>query len=496
MMTMTLEQATHAMEGELVAPSAQPQTITTVVTDSRQVEAGSLFVAIAGEHVDGHEYLAQAQSAGAVAAVVDHVVDGVSLTQIVVADTVAALGALAAYNIQRRREQATPFSVIGITGSVGKTTTKDILATLLRELGPTVAPVGSFNNEIGLPLTCCEVNADTRFLVAEMGANHVGEIAHLTTIAPPDLAIVLKVGVAHLGEFGSVERIAQAKSELVRGILGDGVTILNADDTRVAAMRELAPGKVMWFGIDHAQEHDTDSYISADDIAIDDSGRPSFAMVDNDGVEQFVQLALHGEHNVMNALAAACAAQYCGLSLAQIARVLSDIASISPHRMDIRRVQRHQHDYTVIDDSFNANPDSMKAAVNALMQWHAQESTQPTRVAILGAMLELGDNERQAHEEIGAYAVHAGVDTIIAVGSTQDEHLNALAQDIVRGAQNACDADTQCTIVLASSIDEADRNLDTVLDQYDDVTVLCKGSHASGVSALATRFLESAVDHA
>lgn len=221
MMPMSLEEIAQAVQGRLIAGTAAVNTpvATSAFTDSRQIVEGSVFVAIAGERVDGHDYVPHVGAQGAVAAIVDHEIADAGVPQIVVEDTVLALGALAKHNIERRRALGTPFTVVGITGSVGKTTTKDLMKALLSHMGPTVAPVGSFNNEIGLPLTSLKVNAETRFLVAEMGANHVGEIANLTSLVPPDIAVVLKVGVAHLGEFGSAERIAQAKSEIIHGLV-------------------------------------------------------------------------------------------------------------------------------------------------------------------------------------------------------------------------------------------------------------------------------------
>lgn len=221
MMPMSLTEIAQAVDGRLMpttVPTDEPVAIS-AFTDSRQIVPGSVFVAIAGERVDGHDFVPKVGAQGAVAALVDHEIAGAQVPQIVVENTVKALGALAKHNIERRRALESPFTVIGITGSVGKTTTKDLLKSLLSKMGDTVAPVGSFNNEIGLPLTSLKVNAGTRFLVAEMGANHVGEIANLTSLVPPDIAVVLKVGVAHLGEFGSAERIAQAKSEIVRGLV-------------------------------------------------------------------------------------------------------------------------------------------------------------------------------------------------------------------------------------------------------------------------------------
>ena len=212
MVPMSVEEIAKAVDGRLIGDAGSESRATNTVSDSRQAGPGSVFVAIRGERVDGHDFVAKTAGQGATVAIVDHEVKSDGLPQIVVKDTVDALGELARYNIVRRRELDGDFDIIGLTGSVGKTTTKDLLSSLLATVGPTVAPVGSFNNEIGLPLTALRVDEHTRFFVAEMGASHIGEIARLTRIAPPNTAIVLKVGVAHLGEFGARERIAQAKS--------------------------------------------------------------------------------------------------------------------------------------------------------------------------------------------------------------------------------------------------------------------------------------------
>ena len=357
MMPMTLSEIAETVGGGLVIPegvAATPQTVaTSAVTDSREVGEAGVFVAIAGERVDGHDFVGRAAQSGAAVALVAHQVDA-PMAQIVVPDTVAALGALAQHNIERRRALDTPFTIVGITGSVGKTTTKDMLAALLGSMGETVAPIGSFNNEIGLPLTALKVGPDTRYLVAEMGANHVGEIARLTTIAPPDIAVVLKVGVAHLGEFGSVERIVEAKSEIVRGLADGGVAILNADDERVASMSAQAPGEVLWFGVQ--DERALASGCSARDIGTDALDRPRFTLSTPDGAATAVRLGICGRHNVMNALAAASVAFRLGMPPARIGEVLEGLTRISPHRMAVSTVERGGASFTLIDDSFNANP--------------------------------------------------------------------------------------------------------------------------------------------
>lgn len=495
MMRMTLAQMVQAVHGSAEhrdCDDLETVTATSVVTDSRQVVDGSLFVAIAGEHVDGHDFVDAAARQGAVAALVEREIESAPIAQIVVPDTVAALGALAKANLEARKAIDEPFTIIGVTGSVGKTTTKDLLHALLSTQGETVAPQGSFNNEIGLPLTALKVGERTRYLVAEMGANHIGEIAGLTKIAPPDIAVVLKVGVAHLGEFGSVERIAQAKSEIVRGEAPNAVTVLNADDECVAAMSGIAKGDVFWFGIDKAQAHDIDGYMAADDIALDDLGHPVFALVSSQGVEQRVSLGIGGRHNVMNALAAASVAKLLGLPLERIARVLADTRRISPHRMAVSEVDRDGARFTLIDDSFNANPDSMRAGIDGLMAWRSQEDQQPYRVAVLGSMLELGPDEHALHRTIGAYALDGGVDALICVGGGDDASLNALAQDIADGGTEAEETGDMRPVRAVKTTQQADDLIRELNAEHPDMLVLLKGSHASGLSALATQWAAEA----
>ena len=483
MMPMTIAQVAEAIAGRVVAgPAGVPEGAVALhaVSDSRQVEQGSVFVAIKGERVDGHDYVASVDAKGAVAAIVDHEVPDAGVTQIVVGDTVEALGDLAKANLQLRRASGEPFTIIGITGSVGKTTTKDLTKALLSTMGPTVAPVGSFNNEIGLPLTALTVGEHTRYFVAEMGANHVGEIAHLTTIAPPDMAVVLKVGVAHLGEFGSVERIAQAKTEIVRGLLPNGITLLNTDDEHVEAMSAVAPGEVLRFGVDEANAGR--DALHARDIITDGFDRASFTMVADDGEQAQVALAIPGAHNVMNALAAATVARRLGMPLADIARVLGEQRHISPHRMAVSTVERDGARFTLIDDSFNANPDSMHAGLDGLARW--SDGAQ-YRVAVLGAMLELGGDERQLHRAIGAYAAEHGIDEVVAVGSETDQALDALAGELAQGAKDAGDA---VAVEWAHSAAQADESITRIAREHAGTVVLLKGSHASGLSALAERW--------
>ncbi|MBT1175749.1 UDP-N-acetylmuramoyl-tripeptide--D-alanyl-D-alanine ligase [Bifidobacterium sp. LC6] len=480
MVPMSVEEIAKAVGGSLIAGETQSSTATNTVSDSRQAGEGSVFVAIKGERVDGHDFVAKVAQQGAVAAIVDHEVPAAGIAQIVVDDTVAALGALAKHNIERRRELPGDFDIIGLTGSVGKTTTKDLLSALMSTLGPTVAPIGSFNNEIGLPLTALNIDADTRFFVAEMGANHVGEIARLTQIAPPNTAVVLKVGVAHLGEFGSRERIAQAKSEIVTGLLPDGVAVLNGDDEYVASMAPLAPNGMLWFG----KDNDRTPGVKALDITADSADHAQFTLEDTEGHHTRVHLGIPGIHNVMNALAAATVALRYGMKPERIAEVLAAKHAISPHRMALSEVSRGEAQFTLIDDSFNANPDSMKAGLEGLEAWRPQDGGTPFRVALLGAMLELGGSETELHEEVGRFAAGLGLDAIIAVGSDTDSHLHDMAQALARGASQAGGVSVDCV----ENIDRAEQLVLAMAASHPDTVVLLKGSHASGLSALAERW--------
>ncbi|NMM92949.1 UDP-N-acetylmuramoyl-tripeptide--D-alanyl-D-alanine ligase [Bifidobacterium oedipodis] len=501
MVPMSVAEVAQAVGGRLIGGDGLGKPATSALSDSRQVCEGSVFVAIKGERVDGHDFVAGLADRGAVAAIVDHEVPDAGLPQVVVENTVAALGQLAKHNIARRRAMDGDFDIIGLTGSVGKTTTKDLLAALLGTLGSTVAPVGSFNNEIGLPLTALKVNEATRFFVAEMGANHLGEIAGLTRIAPPDTAVVLKVGVAHLGEFGSRERIAQAKSEIVTGLVPTGTAVLNADDEHIVPMAALAPADVLWFGLEGTSETGEQAAnankVYADHIDADSADHARFTLHTPDGAAVPVHLGIPGRHNTMNALAAATVAWHYGMKTEAIAAGLSAQRTISPHRMAISTVERDSACFTLIDDSFNANPDSMKAGLDGLKAWRPADNGTPWRIAVLGGMLELGGDESELHRQVGAYAASLDLDAIIAVGSAADQHLDELAQALAEGAEGTGGSErtagsgTQgsgsCDTLVSwvHGTDQADALVTRLAKEHGDCVVLLKGSHASGLSALA-----------
>ena len=404
MIPLTLAQIAEITAGELRGDPAA--TVTgAVVIDSRQAQPGGLFAAVAGERSDGHDFAAAAVAAGAVAVLATR---PVPVPSVIVADIPAALAALA-----RFVADSLPLAQIaGITGSSGKTSTKDLAAQLVERLGPTIAPAGSFNNELGHPLTVLRADFATRYLVLELSARGPGHIAYLCRVAPPRYGVVLNVGRAHAGEFGGLDQVAQAKGELVEalppasgasGAVG-GVAILNADDPRVLAMAARTQARVVTFSVQAP-----DASVLATDVRLDELGRPSFMLHMPEGSAP-VTLRLHGAHNVPNALAASALAREFGLDLAGIADGLGAAVARSRWRMEVRQ---RADGVTVINDAYNANPESVRAALDALRHL----ARDGRGFAVLGHMAELGDTSQASHEEIGQFAAEAGLAGLIAVGA-------------------------------------------------------------------------------
>jgi UDP-N-acetylmuramoyl-tripeptide--D-alanyl-D-alanine ligase len=396
-----------------VVGGVAPESADTVVTgpveyDTRKITEGGLFLAFPGERVDGHDFGAAAVAAGAVAAIGLRPLP--ELPTIVVADPLDAVSKLARHVIDRLPD----VTVIGLTGSSGKTTTKDYIGQVLARTGPTIAPPGSLNNELGFPYTVLKADASTRWLVLEMGARGIGHIRDLCAMAPPRVGLVINVGVAHIGEFGSVDNIALAKGELVEALPGDGTAVLNADDERVRAMAARTRARVLLIG------EAPDAEVAARDVVLDDRGRPGFLLVTPEG-SAAVQLGVTGRHQVGNALAAAALGRAAGMEVADLAEALADLRPLSTRRMD---VYDRADGVTVIDDSYNANPASMAAALHALTAL----ANGRRRFAVLGYMAELGADERSGHEGVGELAARLGVDRLIAVGD--------LAEPIHRGAES------------------------------------------------------------
>jgi UDP-N-acetylmuramoyl-tripeptide--D-alanyl-D-alanine ligase len=359
--------------------------------DTRAPVAGGLFVAVVGERVDGHEYAAGA-----------HAVLGSRPTEaptVVVADPVVALGRLARHVLDRL---GTP--VTALTGSQGKTGTKDYLAAVLATAGPTVATAGNHNNELGVPLTVLRADRSTAHLVVEMGARGVGHIAYLCELAPPRVAAVINVGTAHLGEFGSREAIAVAKGEIVEALPSDGTAVLNADDPLTAAMATRTEARVLTFG----EAGD----VRWRGVELDDLGRPTFEL-GHDGVWRRVRLQQTGLHQVANAAAAAAMAVASGLALDTVAGALSEAASASPMRMELHE---RADGLLVVNDAYNANPASMTAAIDALATIGARRGRRT--VAVLGEMRELGAGAHEGHVEVGEVVGRRGIDVLVAVGES------------------------------------------------------------------------------
>jgi len=426
-----------------------------VIIDSRATGPGALFAALPGSRVDGHDFAAQAVAAGAAAVLASRPCGAPAL---IVPDVPAALGRLARAVVDR----LPGLDIAGITGSAGKTTTKDLAAQLVEALGPTVAPRASWNNEIGHPLTVLRATEDTRYLVLELSARGPGHIAELCRIAPPRLGVVLCVGHAHEGEFGSIEGVAQAKGELPAALpaaSAGGVALLNADDPRVLAMAARTQARAVTFGRSASAD------VRAGEVRLDDRGRPGFRLSIG-GASALIQLRLVGEHNVQNALAAAALASELGMPTGEIAARLSAAEPRSRWRME---VTERADGVTVLNDAYNANPESVRAALDTL----AVMARGRRAFAVLGPMSELGTGAAARHEEAGGYAARSGVAGLIVVGD--------VAAPMLTGAK----AEPGWAGELIHAAD-ADAALDALRNQLapGDV-VLVKASRSAGLERVA-----------
>ena len=460
MIPPTATEVAELTGGRLALPGAsgEPTVTGAVVIDSRLAVQGSMFVALRGEGVDGHDYGASAAAGGAVLALGERMVVG--LPTVVADDPVAALSRLAA----GVRDRLVDIRVVGLTGSAGKTSSKDLIAALLEQLGPTVAPPGNFNNELGLPLTLLRADAGTRFLVLEMGARGIGQITELAQVARPDVGVVLNVGSAHLGEFGSREAIADAKAELVEALPSTGIAVLNADDPLVAAMRGRTSARVVTFG----QSRGADVRAEQVDTV---AGRSGFVLACASGSAK-VQLGLLGEHQVSNALAAATVALELGVPLDVVARTLSAARPRSRWRMELHE---RADGVTVINDAYNASPESMRAALKTLVEVGKDRRTW----AVLGEMRELGADTVAEHDAIGRLAVRLDVNRLVVVGS------GARTMFLGAGLEGSWDNEAMFVDDVAGAV--------TVLRQElvpGDV-VLVKASRAAGLERVAEAILSA-----
>ncbi|MET8568696.1 UDP-N-acetylmuramoyl-tripeptide--D-alanyl-D-alanine ligase [Streptomyces sp. NPDC004783] len=462
MIALSLAEIAEVVGGQMHdIPDASVEVTGPVVRDSREAGPGSLFVAFVGERVDGHDFASAVVEAGAVAVLG---LRPVGVPAIVVDDVQAALGALARHVV--RRLGAT---LVALTGSAGKTSTKDLIAQVLGRKAPTVFTPGSLNNEIGLPLTALTATEETKFLVLEMGARGIGHIRYLAGLTPPRIGLVLNVGSAHIGEFGGREQIAQAKGELVESLPEDGAAILNADDPYVRAMSSRTKAKVIFFG--ESGEAD----VRAENVRLTDSGQPSFRLHTPSGASD-VTMRLYGEHHVSNALAAAAVAHELGMSADEIATALSEAGSLSRWRME---VTERPDGVTVVNDAYNANPESMAAALRALAAMGKGRRTW----AVLGKMAELGDEALAEHDAVGRLAVRLNVSKLVAVGGREARWLQLGAYNEGSwGEESVHVSDAQAAIdLLRSELRPGD-------------VVLVKASRSVGLEGVATALLETGAE--
>jgi UDP-N-acetylmuramoyl-tripeptide--D-alanyl-D-alanine ligase len=511
MIDLTVAQIAEIVGGTLadISPQAAAElhVTGTVEFDSRAVGPGGLFLALPGARSDGHDHAGAAVAAGAIAVLAARPVgvpaivvspepgrgraDG-GLAGVLEDDAdgsgAAVLAALAKLAKAVAAELvAGGLTIVGITGSSGKTSTKDLVAAVLEPLGEVVAPPGSFNNELGHPWTVLRATRRTDYLVLEMSARHPGNIAALADIAPPAIGVVLNVGTAHLGEFGSREAIARTKAELPQSVPSSGVVILNVDDPIVAAMAHATPAWVV--RVSRSSHTDSGpSDVWAEEVSLDELARPRFTLhaLDTRGaVEVEVRLGVYGDHQVTNALCAAAVALQCGASAEQVATALAGAGPVARHRM---QVTTRADGVTVIDDAYNANPDSMRAGLQALA-WIAhggapddmnkRGSSARRSWAVLGEMAELGEDAITEHDRIGRLAVRLDVSRLVVVGTGRS--MSAMHHGAVmegswgaqgdRGAVNVPDGDAALALLRAEV-------------RPGDV-VLVKASNAVGLGALA-----------
>jgi UDP-N-acetylmuramoyl-tripeptide--D-alanyl-D-alanine ligase len=445
-----------AREGAVVVDGAAvvdgSRSVAGFSTDSRTVLPGAAFIAVRGEKFDGHDFVGQALSAGACVAITEYAIADVPC--IVVESAIHAYGQIAAEHLRRLRENG--ITVVALTGSSGKTSTKDLLFSVLSPHRRTLCPEGSFNNDIGLPATVLKADTTTEVLIVEMGMRGIGHIRRLCAIAPPDISVVLNVGSAHIGELGSQAAIAKAKQEIIESALPSAVSVLNADNPWVRPMAEVAHGPVIFFG------ESSDSHVHAGDVTMNDHGQPEFTLTLPRGESTHVTLPLIGRHQVANACAVAAVAYELGLDADEIARGLSSASTRSKWRME--RVVRADG-LTVINDAYNANPESVDAALVALAAYPCEGQ----RIAVLGAMRELGDIAESAHHAIGQRSAELGIDLVVAVGDCGPwiaEGREGMPTNVVTSVDEAI----TCLLALCAPRD----------------VVLCKASRSVGMERVGT----------
>lgn len=466
MIRMTVAEIAAAVGGRTFG-SATLEVTGTVHTDSREVRPGDLFVAMPGAQTDGHRFVDAAVAAGAALIIAERPVE-VPIPVIVVDRGLQALSDLARAVVARVRSRGS-LKVVAVTGSNGKTTTKNMLREILQVQGPTVAPRGSFNNEVGAPITMLAIDEETRFLVVEMGADAVGDIAKLVAVAAPDIAIALTVGLAHIGKFGDIEQTALAKSEIVESLPESAIAVLNRDDPRVAAMATKTEAPVRWFGIGNGTvpgQRESAAMI-ARNVQLSLAGT-QFDMHHADRVWP-VQLRILGEHHVSNALAALTAAGELGVPLPSAIAALEGMGRAERWRMEVLPGPAGS---VVINDAYNASPDSMAAALRTLASLTRGRNR---AIAVVGEMAELGDSAGAEHDRIGELAVRLNLDLLVVVGpAARRVHLSATREGSWDGESVYAPDPDAAYDVLCGEL------------RSDDV-VLVKSSNSAGLRQLGDR---------
>lgn len=441
MMNLALSSMAEVTGGRVVGPDVE---IRGMIHDARRVEPGNLFCALPGEHRDGHEFLDQARDNGAEAALVSREV-GDALPQLVVDDVREAMGLIA-----RAWRDRLGVTVVGITGSNGKTTVKEMTAAILATQGATLSTQGNYNNEIGVPLTLARLDASHRFAVVEMGCNRPGDIAYLAGIARPDVGVVTNAGPAHLERLGSVEGVARTKGEMFSALPAEGTAVINADDDYAGLWREMAGDRrIISFGM--AGAANVSGVLSG-----------GLARVHTPSGDFEFAPALPGRHNFYNAMAATAAAVALDLPLSDIARALAGVKSL-PGRLQIRS---HPDGWQVIDDTYNANPASLYAALQVLSEADGEDHW-----LILGDMAELGDAANRLHAEMGQAASDFGIKRLFTIG------------DLGRASSDAFDGDSR----HFESHDALAQTLAAEL--HAGVTCLVKGSRSMGMERVVERLM-------
>ncbi|MGB3473664.1 MAG: UDP-N-acetylmuramoyl-tripeptide--D-alanyl-D-alanine ligase [Mycobacterium sp.] len=488
MIALTVAQIAEIVGGRLadITPQQAERTVVSgsVEFDSRRITPGALFLALPGARVNGHDHAASAVNAGAVAvlaarpvgvpAIVVEPIASESRSGALEHDDEAGSGAAVLAALAKLAGAvaaalvAKGLTIVGVTGSSGKTSTKDLIAAVLAPLGEVIAPPGSFNNELGHPWTVLRADENTDYLVLELSARHRGNIAALAAIAPPQIAVVLNVGTAHLGEFGSREAIAETKAELAQAVPETGVVILNVDDSAVAAMADKTAARVV------RVSRTAGADVWSGPVVLDELARPRFALHAGGEADVAVSLGVSGDHQVGNALCAAAVALECGATPQQVADALAGAGPASQHRM---QVSTRADGVTVIDDSYNANPDSMRAALQALA-WIARGENPGAKRrswAVLGEMAELGEDAISEHDRIGRLAVRLDVSRLIVVGvgRSMGAMLHGAVMEGSWGAEATAVPDVDAALALLRAELQA-----------GDV-VLVKASNSAGLTALA-----------